>query len=100
MAHAHVIDLTLSSDDEAAPAPPAPKRARTAAAGGDSDVEIVEPCADDGPLAPRSDAAAAADADADVVVTGVSGVVRTAARAAAGRVTWHLRRTLSAAKRP
>lgn len=95
-----VIDLTLSSDDEAAPPAPASKRARTSAAfEGDSDVEIVElpersaaaaSCAAFGALAPSGAAGGAAgDADADVMVTGVSGVVRGAAarssRAVAGR---------------
>lgn len=79
----HVIDLTLSSDDEAPPAPPMPKRARTAPAGGDSDSEvvIVEPAAAaaQGPM-DFGGGAGGGDGDADVVVTAMTGVVRAPGR--------------------
>ena len=85
---ADVIDLTLSSDEEAEAERPPRKRARRVPFGGDSDCEIVE-CVPEGPIMAAGAGAACGDADADdVQLTGVTGVLRACSSAGAARGAW------------
>jgi hypothetical protein len=103
---ADVIDLTLSSDEDT-PRPPARKRARVAAAGGDSDFELIDappPRPQQGPMSGAGGAAggdgdaAGGDVDGDVQLTGVTGVVRPCpcAGTARGARAWEPRAALAA----
>lgn len=97
MAQGDVIDLTLSSDEEAERPPPRKRARRQRPFGGDSDCEIVE-CAPEGPIMAAGAGAACGDADADdVQLTGVTGVVRACSSAGAARGAWAWERECSAA---